>query len=310
MAQERIENTYDEDIDPVKTYERKVAPNKAFYDRVVATKENGTRTLVYEDINAPHTGNAYFVKAGQVIRMEQRPSLRNGRTQIIDVLFITPDLKQISDHLNTGALEGLNPRLYSGVWTQSGYLEKIATLVADDFPYERLPHDKVGHIFFAAHCNAEWITLAHGAEANVNSCHENFIHGFLRLPAVQAIEDEQERRQVALSLADHNDINIFQGQQFAQDERGITRCVLFPSPSVPDGTGVEFYAEKDIYTVISNCPYADQALPFPEAKPNPVYISVWETGIKPETNHLGLPPASEWQELAFERIATKDTSPK
>ena len=108
MTDQNQKFEYNEDIDPVKTYERKVKPNKEFYDRVIATKTNGSRTLVYEDINAPHTGDAYFVKAGQVIRMEQRPSLHNGRTQIIDVLFVTPDLEQISDHLNTSAFEGLN----------------------------------------------------------------------------------------------------------------------------------------------------------------------------------------------------------
>ena len=301
---------YDEDIDPVKTYERKVSPNKAFYDSVIATKTNGTRTLVYEDILEPHTGNAYFVKAGQVIRMEQRPSLHNGRTQIIDVLWVTPDLEQISDHLSNSALEGLNARLYSGVWTQSGYYEKITTCVADEFPYDKLPHDKVSHMFFAAHCCAELIKLAHGNDAFVNACHENFIHGFSRLPAIHAIEDEEERRAKVQFLADRNDMNMFQGNQLAQDDRRISRFLLFPSPPVPDGTGVEWYAEKDLYTVISNCPYADQALPFPEAKPIPVYISVWEAGIKPETNHLGLPPGSEWQKTVYERLAKKDTSPK
>ena len=301
---------YDPEIDPVKTYERKIQPNKDFYDRVIGTKASGTRSLVYEDLCHPHTGDAYFVNAGQVIRMEQRPSLHNGRTQIGDVLFITPDLEQISDHLNTGALEGLNPRLYSGIWTQSGYMEKIATLVADEFPYDRLEHDNVSHIFFAAHCNAEWITLAHGADANVNSCHENFIHGFHRLPAIQAIEDEKERRKKVQLLADRNDINIFQPNWFAQDDKGITRCNLFPSPAVPDGTGIEWFAEKDLYTIISNCPYADQALPFPEAKPNPIYISVWDTGFEPETDHLSLPPGSEWQETVYRRLTTKDTSAK
>jgi len=278
--------SYDDSVDPVKTYERAVAPDKAFYDRVIATKENGTRTLVYEDLNEAHTGNAYRVKPGQVIRMEQRPSLHNGRTQIIDVLWVTPDLKQWSDHLNTGALEGLNPKLYSGIWTQSGYLQKIATCVADEFPYELLEHDMVSHMFFAAHCNADWILMVHGEDGNVNSCHENFLHGFARIPAIQAIEDEAERNRVIQFFADRNDVNMFQGQQFVQDDRGITRCKLFPSPPVPDGTAVEWYSEIDTYVVISNCPYADQALPFPEAKPNPVYISVWDTGIEPQPQEL------------------------
>ena len=40
---------------------------------------------MYEATNDPHCGDAFHAKAGQVIRMEQRPSLHNGRTQIIDV---------------------------------------------------------------------------------------------------------------------------------------------------------------------------------------------------------------------------------
>ena len=206
--------TYNEDIDPVKTYERKVQPDKEFYDRVIATKANGSRTLAYEDLLEAHTGNAFLVKAGQVIRMEQRPSLHNGRTQIIDVLFVTPDLEQISDHLNTSAFEGLNQKLLSGVWTQSTHIQKIATCVADEFPYELLENENVSHMFFAAHCNAEWLIMLYGHEGNVNSCHENFLHGFLRLPAIQAIEDEAERRAKVQQLSDRNDINMFQGNQF------------------------------------------------------------------------------------------------
>ena len=297
---------YDPDIDPVKTYERKVSPDLSFYDRVIATRTKGTRSLVYEATNDPHCGDAFRVKAGQVIRMEQRPSLHNGRTQIIDVMFVTPDLEQWGDHLNTGALEGLNPRLYSGVWTQSGYCQKIATMVEDNFPYDLLPDHDVSHIFFAAHCNADWITMVHGESGNVNSCHENFLHGFSQIPAIKAIDDPVERRRVIQQFADHNDINIFQGQRFDQDDKGVTRCILFPSPKVPDGTAVEFYAEKDLYTVISNCPYADQALPFPEAQPNPIYISVWDTGIHPaDVNHLGLPGDRFWEDRLYERIGTK-----
>lgn len=300
---------YDESIDPVKTYEKKAKVNYKFYDEVVATKENGTRKVRYEDTIEPHTGNAYFVKAGEVIRFEQRPSKHNGRTQILDILMITPDLKQWSDHLNNGPIEGLNIKKYSGVWTQSQYMEKIATCVADEFPYELLENKDTSHMFFAAHCCPEWITMAHGEEANVNSCQENFIHGFNRLPAIHEIEDEKERRRVVQFLADRNDINIFQGNQFKQDENGITRCVLSPTPTVPDGTGVEFYAEKDCYFVVSNCPYADQALPFPEAKPNPVYISVADTGIKPYSdNHLGI--VHGWEDKIYERITSKDVSPK
>jgi len=300
--------TYDADVDPAATYERKVGPDLDFYNKVIATKTNGTRKLVYEGTNDAHMGDAFFLKAGQVIRFEQRPSKHNGRTQIADVMFVTPDLSQISDHLNTSAFEGLNQRLYSGVWTQSLFCEKIATMVADEFPYEKLEHEDVSHVFFAAHCCAEWITMVHGPEDNVNSCHENFIHAFNRLPAVRAIKDETERRRVVQALADRNDINIFQGNLFTQDDRHVTRCRLSPTPSVDDGVGIEWYAEKDMYAIVSNCPYADQALPFPEAKPNPLYVSVWETGIKPYSqDHLGNRKHA-WEDNYYRRIATKDTS--
>ena len=61
-----------------------------------------------------------------------------------------------------------------------------------------------------------------------------------------------------------------------------------------------------MYTVISNCPYADQALPFPEAEPNPVYASVSDTGIEPYTdNHLDQPDANFWLDTVRGRIADK-----
>ncbi|BEU05321.1 hypothetical protein OAG1_41210 [Agarivorans sp. OAG1] len=302
-----IDTTYNADVDPVKTYERKVAPNVAFYQQVRATKANDTRRHVYDDILLPHTGNSFLVKAGQVIRFEQRPSLHNGRTQIIDVHFVTPDLEQWGDHLNTGALEGLNQRMYSAVWSQSGFCQKMATLVEDEFPYDKLEED-YSHIFFAAHCCPDWLNMCYGKEGNVNSCQENFYQAFGRLPAIASIEDEAERRRIIKLYADRNDINMFQPQKFDQDENGITRCLLAPSPSVDDGVGVEFYAEKDMYFVVSNCPYADQALPYPEARPNPVYVSVHDTGILPETGHLG--DIDGWEEDIFARIATKDNSVK
>ncbi|MGR5500521.1 DUF1989 domain-containing protein [Vibrio sp. DNB22_10_4] len=297
---------YNEDADPAKTYERMAAPDLNFYDAVRATKENGTRTHVYDDLLEAHTGNAFFVKAGQVIRFENNPSRHNGRTQIIDVQMITPDLTQWADHLNTTALEGLNLRKNSGVWSQRHKMEKMATLVYDNFPYEKL-EEGFTHIFYAAHCNADWLTMLYGEEGNVNSCNENFLHGFLRVPAIAAIEDEQERRETAIFHANRNDVNIFQPNRFTQMDGDITRCVLAPAPAVEDGTAVEFYAEKDQYFVVSNCPYADQQLPFPEARPNPVYVSVFDTGIKP--NHPGMNNQG-WEKQVWDRIMTKDVSPK
>ena len=62
------------------------------------------------------------------------------------------------------------------------------------------------------------------------------------------------------------------------------------------GSGLNIYAEMNMYVVVSNYPYAGQATPFPEADPNPIYTSVWETGIPPEAgDHLGLVKRDEWR---------------
>lgn len=233
--------------------------------------------------------------------MEQRPHQRNGRSQISDILFFTPDLEQWSDHLSTTALEGFCPRIYGALWSQSKFFEKMVTLVADEYPYELLDDPDngmfVNHMFFAAHCSTELNMIAYGNDfVTYNSCHENFIQALNQLPAIQAIEDEAERKAKVQFLADRNDLNIFQPNQIIPDADGVTRGKMFLSPEIPDGVGLEFYAEKDVYLVASNCPYADQNLPFKDADPNPIYISVWETGIPPETDdHLGIVKGDRWK---------------
>ena len=311
-----MNQSYSADIDPVEQFARGVKPNKAFYDRVIATKENGTRKLVYERPLEKHTGGAFYAKAGQVLRIEQRPHQYNGRTQIADILFFTPDLTQWSDHLSTTGVEGFCPRIYGALWTQSKYFEKIVTLVADEYPYEILkdPDNNmpVNHMFFAAHCSKELNMIAYGNDfVTYNSCHENFIQALNQVPAIQAIEDEAERRAKVQFLADRNDLNIFQPNQIIPDADGVTRGKMFLSPSIPDGTGIEFYCEKDLYLIASNCPYADQNLPFKDANPIPIFIQVYETGIPPETNdHLGLVTGDEWEKLIYSKFTdgTKDIS--
>ncbi|MHC5060781.1 MAG: DUF1989 domain-containing protein [Planctomycetota bacterium] len=300
---------YDADIDPVEQFARGVKPNKAFYDRVIATKTEKNRKLLYERALEAHTGDAFYAKAGQVIRIEQRPSLHNGRTQISDILFFTPDLKQWSDHLSTTSVEGFCPRVYGALWTQSKYFEKIVTMVADEYPYDML-HDPdnnmiVNHMFFAAHCSLELNMIAYGNDfVKANSCHENFIQALNRVPAIAAIQNEAERRAKVQFLADRNDLNIFQPNQIIPDAKGVTRGKMFLSPQVPDGTGIEFYAEKDLYLIASNCPYADQNLPFKEADPCPLYIMVYETGIKPETrDHLGIIKGEQWEQMVYDKFA-------
>ncbi len=127
----------------------------------------------------------------------------------------------------------------------------------------------------------ELIGLAQGKENVRNSCHENFIHGFGRIPAIANIEDDTLRQEVIQFFSDRNDWNIFQGNRFTQDENRITRARMCPTPPVKDGTAIEWYAEKDLYVVISNCPYGDQHTCYSKIKNNDVFIEVYDTGIAP-----------------------------
>ncbi|GAL31752.1 hypothetical protein JCM19240_5183 [Vibrio maritimus] len=302
---ENFDSNYNADVDPVKTFSDSVSPDLAFYERVRDTKRNGSRQLVYTDVLERETGNAFLVKAGQVIRIEQRPNAEgnNGRTQIMDVLMVTPDLQQYSDHLNSTAMDGFNQRLYSGIWTQSRHFRKMATLVEDEFPYDELP-DGFTHIWLAAHCSPEYIGLAHGLEKVTNSCHENFLHGFSRIPAIANIRDEKLKREVCQFLADRNDWNIFQGNQFMLDEQNITRARMCPTPPVKDGTAIEWYAEQDMYVVISNCPYGDQHTCYTEIKNNNVFIEVYDTGIAPYSQR-STDRIQGWEEAAWARVEAR-----
>ncbi|MGR5095486.1 DUF1989 domain-containing protein [Vibrio maritimus] len=302
---QNFDSSYDANVDPVKTYSDSLSADLDFYQRVRDTKRNGTRKHVYSDVLKRETGNSFLVKAGQVIRIEQRPSAdgNNGRTQIMDVLMVTTDLEQYSDHLNSTAIEGFNQRLYSGIWSQSRHFRKMATLVEDEFPYEQL-QEGFTHIWLAAHCSPEYIGLAHGLEKVTNSCHENFLHAFSRIPAIANIEDEKIRKEVTQFFADRNDWNIFQGNQFMLDEQNITRARMCPTPPVEDGTAIEWYAEQDMYVVISNCPYGDQHTCYTEIHNNDVFIEVFDTGIKPYAPAL-TDKIQGWETAAWERVEAR-----
>lgn len=86
---------------------------------------------------------------------------------------------------------------------------------------------------------------------------------------------------------------------------------MFLSPSIPDGAALESYAEKDLYLIASNCPYADENRPFSDADPIPIHLQVFETEIAPESDdHLGLVPGDERERLVYEKSedGTKDIS--
>ena len=80
------------------------------------------------------------------------------------------------------------------------------------------------------------------------------------------------------------------------------------SPSVPPGTGVEFYAEMNAYVVISSCPWVNQTVAVGDIEPMPLYVSVSETGIAP----LDPPEWKDWQTPFYQAVASGgiDISPR
>ncbi len=282
-------------FDILNAYKESAALNKDHYDEIIATK--GSREFVYETLLPPRTGDVFFVKAGQVFRIEQRHEV----TQIADVLFVTPDIKQICEYGNTALYEGLQPTVYSRVWSQSRYQQAMLTMVAEETPEDWLleygkeyrPH------FWGPHCCPEWQEAAYGDGIKVNSCHWNFVQAFNRIPAVQAIEDVERRKQVVEWLSDRTDLNVFQPNNYAKDENNIIQGFMRAAPRVATGTGVEWYAEMDVYVVISNCPVADQSGPVPEANCQPLYMSVHETGIEPLPSNMTF---QDWEKAFYEMV--------
>ena len=88
------------------------------------------RKLVYEAVLNGHTGDAYPLAPGQIIRLEQRHEV----TQVCDWLFIKPDLSDWSSYGSTGAFQGLFPELGYQMLGMTGRMKSLAVMVADEAP--------------------------------------------------------------------------------------------------------------------------------------------------------------------------------
>lgn len=276
---------------------------KEHLDRVVDAKER--RTLAYEAVLEPHTGDAFLVQPGQVIRVEQR----HETTQICDWWWITPDLQMMQQPTLSWALSAsLYVQKYSRIWSPLDAMRPMATMIADETPDDFAPPG-YGRHFWGWHCSPTWhqAQFPH-LDAGHNACHVNATQGFHRIPAVHAIEDEAERRATVQRFVNHANYQTFQVYGWFHDEDMNLVPDLLPSPSVPSGTGVEFYAEMEAYVVLSSCPWVDQSSAVGDIDPVPLYISVWDTGIPPVD-----PPAwADWQTPFWDAVATgdKDISPR
>ena len=210
------------------------------------------RKLVYEAVLHGHTGDAYPLAPGQVIRMEQRHDV----TQVCDWIFIKPDLSDYSTYGNTGAFQGLFPGKGHHMLGNTGRMKSLCIMTADEAPDDFAPEGWARH-FFQGHCSPEWQEILYpDPPQGINACHINFTHGLNRLPAIHAIKDVAERRRVVNSLANNHNFQTFQVCHHAV-KGNQTVIELGGSPPVPHGTGVEFFANTDLYAVISNCPGAN-----------------------------------------------------
>lgn len=277
-------------------------------------KRRDDRKLVYEATLNGHTGDAYLVKAGQTIRLEQRHPV----VQVCDWMFIKPDLSDFQCYGNSAAFQGFYLQEGYQILSRIGRMEWLAICSRDETPDDWMP-DGWGHHFWHWHCSPEWteILYADNIPAGINTCHINFTQGLLRLPAIQAIEDEAERRRVVNDLANNHNFQTFQVCKHEDTTwEDWKNCIILlgGSPQLPEGTGVEFYVPEDVYVVISSCPGVDITIPAwdgeskSEPQHYPVYISVYDTGVTPPDQ----PIWKDWDGVFYNQVAQggKDVSPR
>ena len=265
------------------------------------------RKLVYESVLHGHTGDAFPLAPGQVLRAEQRHEV----TQVCDWIFIKPDLSDWSMYGSSGAFQGLFPEKGYHIFGHTGRMKSLCMMVADEAPDDFAPEGWARH-FWQWHCSPEWQEVLYpDPPQGTNACHLNFTHGINRIPAIHEIEDPVERRKTVNMLA--NNHNFQTHQLIKHTAKGNqTMLELLGSPQVPYGTGVEFYANTDLYAVISNCPNANIADPVWNGErmlqTYPVYISVWETGVEPVKQPEWKDWDGKWYEMA--ENGGKDISPR
>ena len=247
----------------------------------VAARKN-ERKLVYEAVLHGHTGDAYPLKAGQVLRQEQRHEV----TQVVDWLFITPDLSDWSTYGNCGTIQGFFPGLGYHFFGNIGRMKSLTMMVADELPDDFAPPGWGRH-FWLWHCSPEWAEFMYpNPPKGINSCHMNFVHGLNRIPAIHDIKDPAERRRIVNMLANNHNFQTFQtAHHHVEDDQTVIQ--FGSSPPVPKGTGVEFFVNVDCYAVVSSCPGGPIAPDVPvwngekAAQTYPVYFSVYDTGVEP-----------------------------
>ena len=297
---------------------------RAFGDRKRASdahvdRVNDARSdwkLVYETILNPHTGDAFFLKAGHVLQLEHL----FDRAQVVDWMFITPDLKSQSSMGNSVTMDGYWVKKYVRIWSAQNDgigMSPMVTMSRDDSdktPNWGGPSESWARHPWLYHCSPEWQEALHpDAGPQVNSCHMNFVQGFNRIPAIAAIEDDDERKALVNRFACDHNFQTFNPAHIHWDtEQQQMKLQLGPCGPIKKGDGAEFYAEMDLYAVGSSCPYGSFTEPphGPGARmPDPVRIRVYDTGIAPLAHAGGW---KDWHTAFYDMVENgqKDISPR
>ena len=203
--------------------------------------------------------------AGHVIRF----SNPDGR-QIADVMFVNAnDTTEVSGYQASTVFEGFQVTAGSRAWSEPPRLRPIATFLRDNCEYSAaggLPADDYAWHFWGSHCHGDWYELETGT-GPWNRCHTNFIEGFAKIGVSEA----------GFPLSD---LNIFQPTKYLVNDKGFTIGALGGN-TAPETQSVEFYAEMDMYVVISNCPVGNQNVPIGEVDCFPLTMAIFDTGVRP-----------------------------
>ena len=252
--------------------EKGIAPiNKEWYDKLVS--QNSGWTVVEEFLLEPEgskppmktMGRAFKLIAGQVVRVSQP----GERGNILDLMFLNSDNVAEHNHLPTQFLhEGMRVRPYTRIWSGQPWSRPLATCIEEATDDSYLP-EGYSHMAFFAHCSSEVVEVAEG-RLNASSCHSNF------LQAAQQIGLGEE-------IAQHGNMVAFQP------------CSVRPTPDnhqifgfadVPVGTKqgeyVDFYAERNLYVLVSLCACGDQSASWKDVIITPMKVEVLDTGTKPQ----------------------------
>ncbi len=268
--------------------------DRSFYDDVNAKKDSWSLveefTLTPEGDKPPMIpmGRAFYVNAGQVFRVSQP----GERGNICDVMFINRENIDEANNLATQLMhEGFHMTKYTRIWSGLPYMRPLAVCIEDATHRELLPDGYENHEW-VGHCTSEMIEAAEG-RINASSCHTNFL---------------QAAKQLGLGewVARLPNANVFQPATWKLNDKGqLMGYADFPL-STKQGDYIDFYAQMDLYVLVSLCPCGDQTATWSEVTLTPMKCEVFETGTTPPE----FKRFHNWRPHHDEMVAKQDTVPR